>query len=251
MQLSCAKDASSFGLDHCLKIMSSSPVHSMLRSAKTNHQKLCRKPAALAGRLAPIALAGVALGFAANPAQALTLFTGVYAPPNWIQTVQPNGSINAFTAPASVSLTSASDESGQNKNTDFTIAAPFTGTVSFTWAYTTTDSLGPEYDPFGYLLNGNFTLLTDNNGANSQSGSTSFSVIAGQIFGFRQNSLDSLGNPATTTITNFNGPVGSGSASVPGPLPLLGLGAAFGCSSRLRKRIGARSGLNSAAGREI
>ena len=224
----------------------------MLRSAKSNHQKLCRKPAALAGRLAPIALAGVALGFAANPAQALTLFTGVYAPPNWTQTVQPNGSINAFTAPTSISLTSASDgvDLGQNKNTDFTIAAPFTGTVSFTWAYTTTDELGPEYDPFGYLLNGNFTQLTSNTGADSQTGSTSFSVIAGQVFGFRQNSLDSLGDPATTTISNFNGPVASGSASVPGPLPLFGLGAAFGFSSRLRKRIGARSGLNSAAGRE-
>lgn len=224
----------------------------MLRSAKTNHHKLCRKPAALAGRLAPIALAGLALGFAPNPAQALTLFSGNYASANWTQAVGGNGSINTTGAPNSISLTSASDgvDLGQNKNTDFTIAAPFTGTVSFAWAYTTTDSFGPEYDPFGYLLNGNFTRLTSNTGANSQSGSTSFSVIAGQIFGFRQNSLDSLGDPATTTISSFNGPVASGSASVPGPLPLLGLGAAFGCSSRLRKRIGARSGLNSAAGRE-
>ena len=232
--------------------MRPSSVHSMLRSAKTNHQKLCRKPAALAGRLAPIALAGLALGFAPNPAQALTLFTGVYAPPNWTQTVQPNGSINSFTAPTSISLTSASDgvDLGQNKNTDFTIAAPFSGTVSFTWAYTTGEESGAEYDPFGYLLNGSFTQLTSNTGADSQTGSASFSVIAGQIFGFRQNSLDSFFDPATTTISNFNGPVASGSASVPGPLPLLGLGAAFGCSSRLRKRIGARSGLNSAAGRE-
>ena len=225
----------------------------MLRSAKTNHQKLCRKPAALAGRLAPIALAGLALGSAANPAQALTLFSGNYAPANWSQAVGGDGSISTTGAPNSISLTSANDggtEPGVNRSTDFTIAAPFAGTVSFTWAYTTTDETAPEYDPFGYLLGTNFTQLTTNTGANSQGGSISISVIAGQIFGFRQNSLDSLGGSATTTITNFNGPVASGSASVPGPLPLFGLGAAFGCSSRLRKRIGARSGLNSAAGRE-
>jgi len=224
----------------------------MLRLAKNNHQKLCRKQEALAGRMAPIALAGVALSFAANPAQALTLFTDVYATPNWTQTVQPNGSINALTAPTSISLTSADDGVGlgQNKNTDFTIVAPFTGTVAFTWAYQTADEEGPAFDPFGYLLNGNFTQLTNNTGANSQGGSTSFSVTAGQIFGFRQNSVDSLLGPATTTISSFNGPIASGSASVPGPLPLLGLGAAFGCSSRLRKRIGPRGGLNFPAGRE-
>jgi hypothetical protein len=232
--------------------MSFSPVHSLLRSANIDRQRLCHKPAGFAGRLAPIALAGVTLSFAANPAQALTLFTGVYAPPNWTQSVQPDGSINAFTAPTSISLTSADDggtEPGVNKNTDFTIVAPFAGTASFSWAYATADE-SPSLDPFGYLLNGNFMQLSLNDGPNSQSGSTSFSVIVGDIFGFRQNSFDSLAGRATTTITNFNGPVPSGSASVPGPLPLLGLSVAFGYSSRLRKRIGARAGLNSAAGRE-
>jgi hypothetical protein len=233
--------------------MSFSPVHSLLRSANIDRQRLCRKPAGLAGRLAPIALAGVTLSFAANPAQALTLFTGVYAPPNWTQSVQPDGSINAFTAPTSISLTSADDggtEPGVNKNTDFTIAAPLAGTASFSWSYVTADTTGPQLDPFGYLLNGNFMQLSLNDGPNFQSGSTSFSVIVGDIFGFRLNSFDSLAGRATTTITNFNGPVPSGSASVPGPLPLLGLSVAFGYSSRLRKRMAARGGLNSAAGRE-
>jgi hypothetical protein len=232
--------------------MSLYPLRSLLRSDNADSRKYCRKPAGFGGRLAPIALAGVTLSFAANPAQALTLFTGVYAPPNWTQGVQPDGSINAFTAPTSISLTSADDggtEPGVNKNTDFTIVAPFAGTASFSWAYATADE-SPSLDPFGYLLNGNFMQLSLNDGPNSQSGSTSFSVIVGDIFGFRQNSFDSLSGRATTTITNFNGPVPSGSASVPGPLPLLGLSVAFGYSSRLRKRMAARGGLNSAAGRE-
>ena len=156
-------------------------------------------------------------------------------------------------APTSISLTSADDggtEPGVNKDIDFTIIAPFAGTASFSWSYVTADTTGPQLDPFGYLLNGNFMQLSLNDGPNSQSGSTSFSVIVGDIFGFRQNSFDSLAGRATTTITNFNGPVPSGSASVPGPLPLLGLSVAFGYSSRLRKRMAARGGLNSAAGRE-
>jgi len=122
--------------------------------------------------------------------------------------------------------------------------------VSFSWSYVTADTTGPQLVHFGYLLNGNFTLLTNDTGAISQSGLISFSVTAVDTFEFTQNSIDSLAGPATTTITNFNGPVASGSASVPGPLPLLGLGAAFGFSSRLRKRMAARGGLNSAAGRE-
>jgi len=108
--------------------MSLYPLRSLLRSDNADSRKYCRKPAGFGGRLAPIALAGVTLSFAANPAQALTLFTGVYAPPNWTQGVQPDGSINAFTAPTSISLTSADDggtEPGVNKNTDFTIVAPW------------------------------------------------------------------------------------------------------------------------------
>jgi hypothetical protein len=119
--------------------------------------------------------------------------------------------------------------------------------VSFDWDYSTDDD--PEYDPYGYLLNGVFTQLTINNFDINQSGSVSFSVLAGDVFGFRQNSNDSSFGRASTTISNFNGPLAaSGPASVPGPLPLLGAGAAFGWSRQLRKRIGTSGSAKSPVG---
>ena len=203
-------------------------------------------PRSLAKTIAPIALAGATLGLAANPAQALTQFAGDYAPANWTQSIQGDGFINTGGAPASISLSGADDYSDTDQNTDFTIAAPTAGTVSFDWDYSTDDD--PEYDPYGYLLNGVFTQLTINNFDINQSGSVSFSVLAGDVFGFRQNSADSLLGRASTTISNFNGPLAaSGPASVPGPLPLLGAGAAFGWSRQLRKRIGASGGVRPAA----
>jgi len=200
----------------------------------------------LAKTIAPIGLAGATLGLAANPAQALTQLAGYYAPANWTQSIQPDGSIDTSNAPTSITLRGANNGGG-NISTDFTIAASLAGTVSFDWSFATTDLDGPVFDPFGYLLNGDFTRLTDNGGGQSQSGSVSFSVLAGDVFGFRQNSTDSLNGRASTTISNFNGPV---LQSVPGPLPLLGAGAAFGWSRQLRKRIGANGSVKSAAGLE-
>lgn len=204
-------------------------------------------PRSLAKTIAPIALAGATLGLAANPAQALTQFAGYYAPANWTQSIQGDGSINTGGAPASISLSGADDDSFTDQNTDFTIAAPLAGTVSFDWAHSTND-FHPGWDPFGYLLNGAFTQLTFYNSSWTQSGSASFSVLAGDVFGFRQNTNDSRFGRASTTISNFNGPLAaSGPASVPGPLPLLGAGAAFGWSRQLRKRIGTSGGVRPAA----
>ena len=202
-------------------------------------------PRSLAKTIAPIALAGATLGLAANPAQALTLFAGGYAPTNWTQSIGGDGSINTGGAPASITLIGANDGNGFGNpaNTDFTIAAPTAGTVSVDWAYSTDDEKA-QYDPFGYLLNGAFIKLT-NDGVANQSGSASFSVLAGDVFGFRQNSVDSILGRASTTISLFNGPV---AASVPGPLPLLGAGAAFGWSRQLRRRIGTSGSVKSPVG---
>jgi hypothetical protein len=203
-------------------------------------------PRSLAKTIAPIALAGAALGLAANPAQALTQFAGYYAPANWDQSIQGDGSIYTGGAPDIIYLIGANTGRG-NKSTDFTIAAPSAGTVSFYWNYRTND-VSSEFDPFGYLLNGDFTDLTSRQGGTNQSGSVSFSVLAGDEFGFRQNSINSGGGRAYTFIGNFNGPLAaSGPASVPGPLPLLGAGAAFGWSRQLRKRIGTSGGVRPAA----
>ena len=191
------------------------------------------------GKLLGLMTAGLAsatLGLAASPAQALTQFAGDYAPGNWTQSIGGDGSIDTSGAPASIVL-NGSDNGGitPDANTDFTIAAPAAGTVSFNWNYSTADDAA--YDPFGYLLNGTFTQLTSNIGTRTQSGSASFSVLSGDVFGFRQNSRDSVAGRASTTISNFNGPIAAAPASVPGPLPILGVGAAFAYSRRLRRRI--------------
>ena len=208
------------------------PIHS--RSANTSNRKTGRKPAGLFKLLPALALAGATLGLATSPVQALTQFAGTYAPANWTRSIGGDGSIDTSGAPASITLIGANDGSLSSpiaRNTDFTIAAPSPGTVSFDWSYDTEDD--PEWDPFGYLLNGSFTQLTDNGGSNVQSGTASFSVLAGDVFGLRQNSEDSDYGRASTTISNFNGPL----PSVPGPLPLLGIGTAFGWSRRLRHRL--------------
>jgi hypothetical protein len=117
--------------------------------------------------------------------------------------------------------------------TDFTTLAVGDGLVSFSWDYITFDGEGPSWDPFGYLLDGTFTQLTDNGGGSPQSGSASFSVLAGQTFGFRVLAVDDTAGRAQSTISSFEAP-----AAIPEPgtwaaAALLAGGAAF---MRWRKR---------------
>ena len=213
------------------------PMPSAFLSENIRFRRSCGKQAGLVNVLTPLALAGATLGLAAKPAQALTLFADSYAPANWTQSIGGNGSIDTSGAPGSVKLTGSDDGSGISANVDFTITASAPGTVSFDWSYNTADFCGPFCDPFGYLLNGKFTLLTPYSG-DTKSGSASFSVLSEDVFGFRQASTDSDFGRATTTISNFNGPISEPPpSSVPGPLPLLGAGAAWGWTRRLRQRI--------------
>ncbi len=134
-------------------------------------------------------------------------FVDAYQVSNWAQAIN-GGSINTTGAPSNVVMTSSNNGGAQNKRQDFTIAAAANGVVSFSWSYVTSDTRANPVprDPFGYLLNGLFTKLTAGN-SNTQTGVTTFNVLAGQVFGFRMLSTDSLNGSASTTISNFNGPV--------------------------------------------
>jgi|SRR5262245_27446808 len=68
----------------------------------------------------------------------------------------------------------------------------------------TTDVDGPSFDLFGHTLNGMFTQLSNNAGPNSQSGTDSFSVSAGNLFGFQIDCTDCILGPATVTISDFS-----------------------------------------------
>jgi MYXO-CTERM domain-containing protein len=213
----------------------SHPNFSPSRSVSTSSRKGYGQQAGALSMLAPLALAGATLGLAANPAQAITLFTGPYAPANWTQSAQGNGSIDTSIAPGSIILNGPNDGLGNAQSVDFTIAAPAAGTVLFDWVYSTNDQ--PDADPFGSLLNGSFIQLSSDIGVSYQSGTASFSVLTGDVFGFRQRTIDSRFGSASSTISNFNGPTSAPPSSVPGPLPLIGAGAAWGWSRRLRQRI--------------
>ena len=144
--------------------------------------------------------------FISTSVSAVTIndFTDGYAVGNWTSITQGDSSIDTSGAPSSISLTSSNDVSGL-ANTDFTIAALGDGTVSFDWSYVSVD-FNPDFDPFGYLLNGTFIQVTDDGGSLSQSGFVSFAVLTGQVFGFRQLSTDSDFGAATTTVSDFSAP---------------------------------------------
>jgi len=72
-------------------------------------------------------------------------------------------------------------------------------TIDFTWAYQTND--GWVYDPPQYGINGVYTLLTQQNNA---TGSLSVPVNEGDVFTFRQYSIDSCCQPGNLTISNLS-----------------------------------------------
>lgn len=144
-------------------------------------------------------------------------FINSYDVTKWTKTTN-GGSINTAGAPNSVVLTS-SNNGGGAKNQDFAIAAAGDGIVSFNWNYATTD-INSSWDPFGWLLNGVFTKLTVNGSALTQSGTVSFNVLAGNVFGFRANSVDSAFGAGVTTISNFSAP---NPVPVPAAIWLMGI----------------------------
>lgn len=176
----------------------------------------------------------------ASPAEALQLqqgFTGAYTPGNWTlasDSALGDGSVNLAAAPTSIELTGSN--SGDltayfaTINTDYTVTAAAAGPVSFDWSFFSHRVHSP--DGFGFLLNGVFTQLADQSSLGS--GFSEFDVLAGDVFGFRAYTHDNSVGAGIATISNFSAPI-SGPAAAPGPLPLLGVGAAFGCCRRLRR----------------
>lgn len=130
-------------------------------------------------------------------------FTENFAPENWT-IVEESNATAVFIGNTILLMTSADDEENPgNYNADATIEIPVDGTVSFDWDYETSDVDGPGLDDFGYLLNGTFYQLSDDDGDDIQSGSAVIPVNAGDEFGFRQNAVDGVLGEAITEINNF------------------------------------------------
>ena len=80
-----------------------------------------------------------------------------------------------------------------------TVVPADVNTVDFTWAYQTND--GWVYDPPQYGINGVYTLITQQNNV---SGTKSIPVQEGDIFTFRQYSVDTCCQPGNLTISNLS-----------------------------------------------
>jgi hypothetical protein len=134
-------------------------------------------------------------------------FSNDFAPPNW--TFDDDGgdsSVDVSGAPGSITLTGADDQSNSENNTTYCITIPGSnsGLLRFNWNFETFDNDGPLWDPMGYIVNGNVTQLTDNGGADIQSGSVEFSINAGDQFCFLARSVDQLFGEAITVFSSFS-----------------------------------------------
>jgi hypothetical protein len=183
----------------------------------------------------------VAASLAAAPVAASAQFAGPYGPGQAIIATSNGGSIDTSGAPATITLVGGDDFSGVQSDQTYAFTLAASGNLSFDWSYLQNDCCGPLFDPFGYTVNGVFTQLTNDGGADSQSGSENLSLVAGDIFAFDQRSLDNEFGFATTTISNFSAPTG-----VPEPatwaMMLLGFGA-IGYSMRRNRRVSSAASL--------
>jgi hypothetical protein len=152
-------------------------------------------------------------------------FAQVYAlesADDWDQQVDSNGII---TLTEGTILIQGSDNAGpgypwQNTVTGLTTNSSIGETVSFGWAYWTTD--GAYYDRAQMLLNESWVDLAIWNqagyNAQQQSGSQEIYITAGGIFGFRILSVDSCCGAGFLQINNTTWVVGSPTPS-PTPTP--------------------------------
>ena len=169
---------------------------------------------------------------AASSSSAATVsgFQDAYDPINWtFANSNADGSVNTSGAPASISLTGGRNFSLSSGTTDYTTTAAAAGTVTFNWNYATADNLvscsnlpNNFCDPFLVLVNGVGTIPLNPSGGTTQSGTSTFNVLAGDSFGFRIATADNLGGRGSVTISNFSAPAPV-PASVPEPSTVLSL----------------------------
>lgn len=143
-----------------------------------------------------------------------------------------DGFVAAGNAAGNFVLSGGDNQTSEAGFTSYADIATFTQTIFGTFGYSTND--GAVYDPAGYVVNGSRVQLTNNAGLNSQNGSFSFLVNAGDEYGFYVNTTDNIvGRGNIAVMSN------AFTAAVPEPatwaMMLLGFGM-IGAAVRYRRR---------------
>lgn len=220
------------------------------------------KSSSLALKLLQASLIAAPIVLSVAPAQAngtriVTIhgFTGEFAPANWFGTVNKGSAtfIPGSDPSTSLILTKTGSQSGQATR-QITISQALIDTYKpqsnsvfshaqfgFNWAVSGPNSLyslnmvGPYTPPFNSPVAPNLVKL---NGTNASGVGLSPYFLAADIadktIGFQFIKNPGTGADGSATITDFKTTL---SYHVPGPLPILGAGAAFAWSRKLRNRL--------------
>jgi hypothetical protein len=158
--------------------------------------------------IAKLCLALAAL-FAAVP-RGEAAFIGAYDPGNFTLINSNADGLASLQMDGSLLIIGGNNGSGSQGTTDFLIAAVEVGIVTFNFYYSAQDL--PTLDEAGYILGSSYFKFADTIGTQ---GIISFSVNAGQMFGFRVGTADNTGEPGQLTISDFSAPAGG--SAVPEP----------------------------------
>jgi len=122
-------------------------------------------------------------------------------------------------------MTLLGGNAGSRGVTWYSTVATSAGTISVDWAYTNAPGDDIEgWDGAGWVLNGVYTTLAINTGS-ATSGTLTFSVNAGDTFGFGAATADGAFGSGTATFTNFVVPA-------PGAIGLLAMTGLAGSRRR-------------------
>lgn len=157
--------------------------------------------------------------------------------------VTDTGSVNTEKVPESITLISDAIVNGKEPEIPQTSLSFDTSNfkehpffkITFNYFYS---SSTPQSYLFGYSINDKFFQIS-NPKETEQKGTITFDVAFKDTFGFVQQSINpEKESSASTVISGLL--VESSPVPIPGPLPVLGVAAAFSCSRKLRKRIASR-----------
>jgi hypothetical protein len=137
-------------------------------------------------------------------------FAGIYSPGAWTFSVNnSNGTVNTAGAPANIILSSGTNGGGLPGTTNYSKTIGCAGSLSFNWNYTNADAFGSIFDYPRYTINGGAPITFSSfviGGSNSQNGTQTIIVNAGDIVELQAYTIDNDPTPCFITISNFSAP---------------------------------------------